>query len=181
MFTDGLPQELEEETETEKGDASGRNFGHQGTPTASGRVAKDTKFGEALVKTPEDERSCNEQQTTGSNAKSISSDSLSPTQALRPPATLQVEFDSHDHRSQSISDGALIDIPEDEGNAWLPTEFYDVDFGDESNLQTWPGWNSAFVEGNGYEWAAVGVTAFRVPYWNQTLDYTPAQGDGNLS
>ncbi|KAF5512529.1 hypothetical protein CGCA056_v011815 [Colletotrichum aenigma] len=177
-FTDRLPQELEEDK---------RKKVMQVVETLVIKVlqqplvAKDTKSGEALVKTPEDERSCNEQQTTGSNARSISRDSLSPTQALRPAATLQVEFDSQDHRSQSISDGALIDIPEDEGNAWLPTEFYDVDFGDESNLQTWPGWNSAFVEGNGYEWAAVGATAFRVPCWNQTLDYTPAQGDGNLS
>ncbi|KAI8255502.1 hypothetical protein K4K58_005633 [Colletotrichum sp. SAR11_239] len=159
VFTDGLAQELEEEP----------------------LVANDTNSGKALVEAPEDERSCNEQQTTESNAKSFSSDSSPPTQALRPAAAPEVGVDSHNLQSRAISGEALINTPEDEGNAWLPTEFYDFDFGDESNLQRWPGWNSAFVEGMDYEWAAVGATAFRVPYWNQTLDYTPAQGDGDLS
>ncbi|KAI8214702.1 hypothetical protein K4K53_000663 [Colletotrichum sp. SAR 10_77] len=178
MFTDGLAQELEGEK---------RQKVMQVVETLVIKVlrqplvAKDTKSGEALVETPEDARSCNEQQTAESNAKSFPSDFTPPTQAVRPVAAPEVGVDSHDHRSQSISDGALIDTPEDEGNAWLPTDFYDFDFGDESNLQRWPGGNSAFVEGYGYEWAAVGATAFRVPYWNQTLDYTPAQGDGNLS
>ncbi|KAF4870067.1 hypothetical protein CGCSCA1_v010726 [Colletotrichum siamense] len=177
VLTDGLAQELEEEK---------RKKMMQVVETLVIKVlqqplvANDTNSGETLFKKPEDERSCNEQQTTESNARSISSDYSPPTQALRPPAAPEVGVDSHDLQSRAISDGALIDTPEDEGNAWLPTEFYDFDFDDESNLQRWPGWNSAFVEGYGYEWAAVGATAFRVPYWNQTLDYTPAQGDGDL-
>ncbi|KAI8295670.1 hypothetical protein K4K59_004500 [Colletotrichum sp. SAR11_240] len=178
IFTDRLPQELEEEK---------RKKVMQVVETLVIKVlqqplvAKDTKSGEALVEKPEDERSCNEQQTTGSNAKSFPSDSSPPTQALRPAAAPEVGVDSHELQSRAISGEALISTPEDEGNAWLPTEFYGFNFDDESNLQTWPGWNSAFVEGNGCEWAAVGATAFRVPYWNQALDYTPAQGDGNLS
>ncbi|KAJ0375206.1 hypothetical protein COL26b_006578 [Colletotrichum chrysophilum] len=194
VFTDGLAQELEEEVCRQlegvigsQLDARKRKKVMQVVETLVIKVlqqplvAKDTKSGEVLVETPEDERSYNEQQTTESNARSTSSDSSPPTQALRPAAAPEVGVDSHDLQSRAISGEAFISTPEDEGNAWLPAEFYDFDFDDESSLQRWPGWNSAFVEGNGYEWAAVGATAFRVPYWNQTLDYTPAQGDGNLS
>ncbi|KAF5489178.1 hypothetical protein CGCS363_v011899 [Colletotrichum siamense] len=178
VLTDGLAQELEEEK---------RKKMMQVVETLVIKVlqqplvAKDTNSGKALVEAPEDERSCNEQQTAESNAKSFSSDSSPPTQALRPPAAPEVGVDSHDHKSQSISDGALINTPEEKGNAWLPTDFYDFDFGDESNLQRWPGWNSAFVEGNGYEWAAIGATASRMPHSNQILDCTTVQGNGNLS
>ncbi|KAF4937086.1 hypothetical protein CGCF245_v005917 [Colletotrichum fructicola] len=178
VFTDGLAQELEEEK---------RKKVMQVVETLvikvlqQPQVAKNTKSGEALVETPEDARSYNEQQTAESNAKSFPSDSTPPTQAVRPVAAPEVGVDSHDLQSRAISGEALVNIPEDEGNAWLSTEFYDFDFGDESNLQRWPGGSSAFVEGIGYEWAAVSATAFRVPCWSQTLDYTPAQGDGNFS